>query len=114
MPQDGDIDDHVSTIRCFRVRVCRFRKIDFTPPIAYLHCLRNVCKQRDVQPGEVLCESRTIDERLLMFVKGKSAGGEKLLALTPVRFDQAFGAGVRHSAQPEAFLCFLGVAEAFS
>jgi hypothetical protein len=49
-----------------------------------------------------------------MFVKGKSAGGEKLLALTPVRFDQAFGAGVRHSAQPEAFLCFLGVAEAFS
>ena len=30
------------------------------------------------------------------------------MALIPVRFDQASGAGVRHPAQPEAFLCSSG------
>ena len=45
--------------------------------------------QRIVHPGEVLCKSRTIDERLLILLDGKlcleSAEGQRFADMTPVR-----------------------------
>ena len=44
------------------------------------------CKQREVQPGSILCEPLTIDEHLLIFLRGKlrleSAEGLKLAEVT--------------------------------
>ena len=47
------------------------------------------CKQREVQPGDILCEPLTIDERLLIFLRGKlrleSSEGLKLAEVTQAR-----------------------------
>jgi len=52
--------------------------------------LLNVCQRREVQPGDILCEPRTIDRRLLILLAGKlrleSAEGVPLAELTPIRF----------------------------
>jgi CRP-like cAMP-binding protein len=62
-----------------------FEDLDFSQ----ISSLLKVCHHREVQPGEVLCEPRTIDERLLIFLKGKlrleSAEGGKFAEMTPVR-----------------------------
>ena len=51
--------------------------------------IRQACNQREVEPGTVLCEPLTIDERLLIFVDGKlrleSADGVKLAEVTEIR-----------------------------
>ena len=51
--------------------------------------INRACTQREVEPGTVLCEPLTIDERLLIFVDGKlrleSADGVKLAEVTEIR-----------------------------
>lgn len=62
-----------------------FEDLDFSQ----VATLINTCKRRELQPKEVLCKPRTIDERLLIFLKGKlrleSAEGTKVAEMTPVR-----------------------------
>lgn len=47
------------------------------------------CEQKVLPPGEVLCQSRTIDERLIVLLEGslklESAEGEEVAVLKPVR-----------------------------
>ena len=62
-----------------------FEDLDYTQVTSIIEA----CERREVQPGEVLCETRTIDERLLILIDGKlrleSAEGGKLSEMTPVR-----------------------------
>ena len=62
-----------------------FEDLDYTQ----VSTLLQTCKRLDVEPGEVLCEPRTIDERLLLLLDGKlrleSAEGERLSEMVPVR-----------------------------
>jgi CRP-like cAMP-binding protein len=49
----------------------------------------SICKQREVRPGEVLCEPQTIDQQLFVLVEGRlrleTAEGKKVTELAPVR-----------------------------
>ena len=62
-----------------------FDDLDYTQ----ISSIIQACTQREVQPGEVLCESRTIDQRLIVLLEGRlrleSAEGGNLAELTPVR-----------------------------
>ncbi len=62
-----------------------FEGLDFNQ-ISNIH---QACNQRNVEPGTVLCEPLTIDERLLIFVDGKlrleSADGVELAEVTEIR-----------------------------
>jgi CRP-like cAMP-binding protein len=57
--------------------------------IEQIERILKVCTQRKVQPGDVLCESMTIDAQLLIFLNGKlrleSDGGERLAEMTQTR-----------------------------
>ena len=62
-----------------------FDALDYTQ----ISSILRLCRQRETRPGEVLCESRTVDNRLLILLKGRlrleSAEGGMLSELTPVR-----------------------------
>ncbi len=62
-----------------------FEDMDYSQITALVEAAR----QRELSQGDVLCEPRTIDNRLIVFLKGRlrleSAGGEKLSDLVPVR-----------------------------
>ena len=62
-----------------------FQGLDYTQISSILES----CVHRDVEPGEVLCEPRTIDDKLVVLLKGKlsleSAEGKKFAEMTPVR-----------------------------
>ena len=49
------------------MKLSLFEGLDFNQ-ISNIH---QACNQRNVEPGTVLCEPLTIDERLLIFVDGK-------------------------------------------
>ena len=54
-----------------------------------LSSILEASRQRTAEPGEVLCESRTIDERLTLLLHGRlrleSAEGSNLAEMTPIR-----------------------------
>ena len=62
-----------------------FEDLDYTQISSILEC----CIQREAKPGEVLCEPRTIDDKLVLLLEGKlileSAEGKKLSEMSPVR-----------------------------
>lgn len=62
-----------------------FEDLDY----AQISSILATCKQLEVEPGDVLCEPRSIDERLLILLDGKlrleSAQGERLSEMVPVR-----------------------------
>ena len=62
-----------------------FDDLDYTQ----ISSIIGVCTRREAQPGEVLCEPRTVDHRLTVLLTGRvrleSAGGGKLADLMPVR-----------------------------
>ena len=62
-----------------------FEGLDFSR----ISSIIEVCNQREIQPGEVLCEARTIDQSLIILLQGKlrleSADGKKLAEMVPVR-----------------------------
>ena len=49
----------------------------------------NACQRQEVQPGSILCQPQTIDERLFILLTGKlrleSVEGIKLAEITPIR-----------------------------
>jgi len=79
--------DRVDEVRLVKILldIPLFEDLDYTQITAIIE----KGDQREVQPGEVLCESRTIDESLFVFLNGKlrleSAEGGKLAELDTVR-----------------------------
>lgn len=76
--------DEVSLVKVL-LDIPLFEDLDYTQ---VTHILK-VCRQRVLQPGEVICESRTIDDKLIIFLGGKlnleTAEGNKLAEMAPVR-----------------------------
>ena len=62
-----------------------FEDLDYSQ----ISSILKACNQREVQPGEGLCEARTIDQSLFVLLQGKlrleSADGKKLAEMMPVR-----------------------------
>ena len=54
-----------------------------------IHSIIEICNQRLTNPGEVLCESKTVDEQLVVLLDGslrlESIDGKLLGEMTPVR-----------------------------
>jgi len=79
-----DFMDEVQLVKIL-LDIPLFDALDYTQ----ISSILELCRQRETRPGEVLCESRTVDNRLLVLLKGRlrleTAEGGKLSELTPVR-----------------------------
>ena len=76
--------DEVRLVKVF-LDIPLFEGLDYTRITSIL----KICTQRTAEPGEILCESRTIDEQLILLLGGKlkleSAEGAKLAEMIPIR-----------------------------